>query len=94
MGQISQLMIATGVLNLLVSIVYTVVVYSTLERAPALAGAVGFLLAASIILTEAWLGETILSVTVAEMKVLVLVAVTTAAIGITGITTVFEPTTN
>lgn len=90
----SQLMIAAGLLNLLVGVVYTVVLYTALEKIPALAGALGFGLAAGIIVIETWFGGALLSVTVAEMKQLVLVAVTCAAIGIASITTVFKPTTN
>lgn len=94
MHQISQLMIAAGLLNLLVGVGYTAVVYTTLEKVPALAGVLGFSLAIGIILVQAWFGEAFLSVSVAEMKQLVMVAVACATIGIASITTVFEPTTS
>lgn len=92
--QLTQMAVAVGGLNLLVGVVFTVAIYLAIERVPTLAGAFGFLLAGGVVAAQFHLGETMLSVTVAEMKILVVAAVLGAALGIASITTLFEPTTN
>jgi len=90
--QLTQLVVAVGGVNLLVGAAFTAAVYAALERMPTLAGVFGFLLAAAVVATEAHLGELLFSVTVAEMKLLVIAGVLGAALGITSFTTLFEPT--
>lgn len=91
MSPIIELAFAAGVLNLLVGVGYTLVVYRLLEKVPTLAAGTGFTLGVAIVAGQAWIGETMLSVTVAEMKILVIAAVLSAFVGIVGITTVFKP---
>jgi len=94
MIQMSQLVIAAGILNVLVGIGYTLTVYTALERVPILASSLGMLGAVGIVVLEAWLGETLLSVTVAEMKLLTVVAVAGAVVGVAAVVTVFKPIAN
>lgn len=93
MSPMIELVFAAGVLNLLVGVAYTLVVYRLLEKVPMLAMGTGLALAAVIIVGEARLGEQLLSPTWAEMKLLVMAAVLGAIVGIVGITTVFKPKT-
>jgi len=92
--ELTQTVIVIGGLNLLIGVAYTIAVYKALERVPALAAIIGFLLATAVVAAEAHLGEQMLSVTVAEMKILVIASVLSAALGITSITAVFKPSTN
>jgi len=94
MIQMSQLVIATGILNILVGIGYTLTVYTALERVPILASALGVLLAVGVVVAEAMLGEMLLSVTVAEMKLLTVVAVAGAVVGVATVVTIFKPIEN
>lgn len=91
--ELTQTVIVIGGLNLLIGVAYTIAVYKALERVPALAAIIGFLLATAVVAAEAHLGEQMLSVTVAEMKILVIASVLSAALGITSITAVFKPST-
>lgn len=93
MSPMIELVFAAGVLNLLVGVVYTIVVYRLLEKVPMLAMGTGLALATAIVVGEARLGEQLLSPTLAEMKLLVIAAVFGAIVGIVGITTVFKPKT-
>lgn len=94
MIQMSQLVVATGILNVLVGIGYTLTVYTALERVPILASTLGISVAVGIVVVEAWLGETLLSVTVAEMKLLTVVAVAGAVVGVAAVVTIFKPIAN
>ena len=94
MFQMNQLLIITGILSVLVGIGYTITVYTALERVPVLASGLAVLAAVGIIVVSAWVGETLLSVTVAEMKLLTVVAVTSAVVGVAAVVTVFKPITN
>lgn len=93
MSPTTELVLVAALGNLLVGVVYTVVVYKLLETVPKLALGASLGLAAAIIVSEVHIGEQLLSPTWAEMKLLVIVAVLGAAVGIAGITTVFKPET-
>jgi len=79
--------------NALVGVVFTLVVYTTLERVPALAGAAGFGLGASVVYVEKWVGESVLSVGMPEMKLLIIAAVLGGLVGIVGTASTIKPNT-
>lgn len=79
------------VLNLLVGAVLVLGVYKLMEQRVAAGAFGGVLVGAAIIYAEATVGEEMLTVTVSEMKLLVLAAAAGAVLGVLGTLLVFEP---
>lgn len=78
-------------INLLAGIVLVIGVYSFMERQVTL-GAVGGVLAGTVLIyAQATLGEEMLTVSVSEMKLLVLAAALGAVIGVVGTVLVVKP---
>jgi len=93
MNEIPLLAAAAGT-NLVIGVVFTLIVYATLERAPAAAGAAGFGLGAGVVYAQKYIGESVLSVGMPEMKLLIVAAVLGGLAGIIGTTTLIKPSTN
>ena len=79
------------VLNLLVAATLVLGVYKLMEQRVSAGAFGGVLVGAAIIYTEATLGEQMLTVTVSEMKLLVLAASGGAVLGVLGTLLAFEP---
>jgi hypothetical protein len=77
--------------NLLAGIVLMIGVYSFMERQVTLGGVGGILAGTALIYAQATLGEQYLTVTVSEMKLLVIAAALGAVIGVVGTVLVVKP---
>ncbi|MXR40723.1 hypothetical protein GRX01_05120 [Halobaculum sp. WSA2] len=80
-----------SVLNAVVAGVLVLAMYSLMERHIGLGAFGGIAIGAAVIYAEATLGEQMLTVTVAEMKLLVIAAAVGAAVGVTATVLTVKP---
>ena len=86
--------VGVTILNVVAAGVLVLVMYSLMERHIGLGafGAIG--LGAALIYAEATLGEQMLTVTVSEMKILVIAAAVGAAVGVTATVLTVKPSSD
>lgn len=80
-----------SLINVVAAAALVLLVYKLMESHVGLAAFVGIGLAAAVIYVEATLGEQLFTVTVSEMKLLVLAAAIGAAVGVTGTVLLVKP---
>lgn len=86
-----ELIIGTLVVNVLVAALWTISMFSVIERLPKLSIPFGVGTGIPYIALLYWFGETQLTVTVDEMKWLIVAAVGGAIVGIGTVVAVFKP---
>lgn len=79
------------VLNVLLGGLLAVSVYAVLERTPMLSAPFGVGIGGAMIFAQAHLGESLLTVTVGEMKTLVIAAAAGGVVGATVVLITLEP---
>jgi len=82
---------AVVVINVVIGILLVLGVFKFMERQVSLGAVGGIIVGAAVIYAEATLGEQTFTVTVSEMKLLVLAGALGAVVGVVGTVLVVEP---